>query len=171
MQPRTCILSAFTLSTGLAFGIAAMAADLPKEGTFNGTYSGFGTFKATAIGKERLLTVFDENGLQLTNGFLDHTTWHCWGMADYTSGMGTEHGYCVATDPAGDQVVASFGPDEKHAPDQKSWHGSGTFTMSTGKYRGISGGWTNVIHSNEFRPATEGTYFNYVTFQASYKLP
>ena len=33
MQQRTSILSAFTLSTAMALGTAAMAADLPKEGT------------------------------------------------------------------------------------------------------------------------------------------
>ena len=50
MQPRTCILSAFTLSTAMFFGVAAMAADLPKEGTYSGTYSSVGTVKATAVG-------------------------------------------------------------------------------------------------------------------------
>ena len=35
-------LSAFTLSAAMAFGAAAMAADLPKEGTYSGTYSAFG---------------------------------------------------------------------------------------------------------------------------------
>jgi hypothetical protein len=171
MQVRTCILSAFTLSTAMFFGISAMAADLPKEGTYSGTYSSFGTAKATAIGKERLLVAFDENGLTLTNGFGDHMTWHCWGWADFTNGMGQGQGYCVATDPAGDQVVWNFGPDEKHAPDQKSWNGSGTYTTGTGKYAGISGSGTYVIHSNEFRPAAEGTYLNYATIQGTYKLP
>ena len=65
MQPRTCILSAFTLSTAMAFGVAAMAADLPKEGTYNGAYSSVGTFKATAVGKERVLIAFDEYGLSV----------------------------------------------------------------------------------------------------------
>jgi hypothetical protein len=165
------MLSVFTLSTVMLFGIVAMAADLPKEGTYSGTYSGFGTAKATPIGKERLLVVLDESGLQLSNGLFDHTTLHCWGLADYTNGVGQSHGYCVSTDPVGDQVVFSFGPDEKHAPDQKSWSGSTRLTTGTGTYTGISGGGTYVIHSNEFRPATEGTYVNYATFQGSYKLP
>jgi hypothetical protein len=55
----------------LALGAAALAADLPKEGTFSGTFSGVGTYKAYQVGKERLLLVFDENELQLTNGLLD----------------------------------------------------------------------------------------------------
>jgi hypothetical protein len=170
MQPRTCILSTFALGMTLAFGAAALAADQPKEGTFSGTFSGVGTYKAYPVGKERLLLVFDENELQLTNGLLDHTTWHCWGLGDFTNGKGTDNGYCVATDPEGDQVVASFGPDE-HALDQKSFSGSGTFTMGTGKYKGITGSWTNVNRGNEFRSTTEGTYFAYGTFQTNYKLP
>jgi hypothetical protein len=79
MQQRTSILSAFTLTTAMAFGAAAMAADLPKEGTYKGTYAAVGTVKANPIGKDRLLTVFDETGLQVTDGFSDRTTWHCWG--------------------------------------------------------------------------------------------
>jgi hypothetical protein len=170
MQSRKFILSAFALGMTLAFGATAGAADLPKEGMFTGTFSGVGAYKAYPVGKERLLLVFDDNDLQLTDGLLDHTTWHCWGLGDYTNGKGTDHGYCVGTDPEGDQVVASFGPDE-HALDQKSWSGTGTFTMGTGKYKGISGGWTNVNRGNEFRPTTEGTYFASGTFQGNYKLP
>ena len=74
MQSHTCKLSAFTLSTAMAFGAASMAADLPKEGTFNSTYSAFGTIKVTTIGKERVMFVFDENGMTRSDEFLDHTT-------------------------------------------------------------------------------------------------
>jgi hypothetical protein len=171
MRLRTCMLSAFTLSTAMSLGIAAMAADMPKEGTYSGTYSAFGTAKATPIGKERLLLVFDENGLSLSNGFQDHMTWHCWGMGDYTNGVGQDQGYCVATDPAGDQLVQTF-VSAKHSLDQKSFGVSVTSSGGTGKYTGISGSEPNdVCHSGEFKPATEGTYLTYCTFQGSYKLP
>jgi hypothetical protein len=50
MQPRTCMLYAAALSTGMLLGGAAMAADLPKEGTFSVTYSSAGTIKATPVG-------------------------------------------------------------------------------------------------------------------------
>ena len=66
MLRSSMIVSAVALSTAMAFGAAAMAGDLPKEGTYKGTYTAFGTYKATAIGKERVLTVWDENGLSLT---------------------------------------------------------------------------------------------------------
>jgi hypothetical protein len=39
MQPRTRMLSALTLGTGMAFGAAGMAADMPKEGTYDDEYA------------------------------------------------------------------------------------------------------------------------------------
>jgi hypothetical protein len=71
MQSRTCIMSAFTLSISVAFGAAAMAADLPKEGTFSGTYSAVTTVKAIPIGKERVFLTFDENGLSVGEGLFN----------------------------------------------------------------------------------------------------
>jgi hypothetical protein len=170
MQPRTCLLSALALSAAMCFGLAAMAADLPKEGTYSATYSGYGTYKATPVGKERLLLVFDQNGLSVGNGLMDHLTQHCWGIGDFTNGVGATHGYCVATDPEGDQLVVNF-VDEKHPIDQKSFKVSGTLTSGTGKFAGISGEHRLEVHPGEFRPATEGTFFNYGTMQGSYRLP
>jgi hypothetical protein len=169
MQPRGCIFS-FTLTTAVGFGITAMAADLPKEGAANGTYSSYGTFKVIPIGKERLLFQFDENGFWLSDGFGDHLTSHCWGTGDYTGGMGQEQGYCVGTDPGGDQVVYTW-TDEKHALGAKSVDASDTWVGGTGKFTGISGrGATGVCHS-DFKAATEGTYFSSCTAKLNYKLP
>ena len=47
----------------------------------------FDTVNATATGKERLVLAFDENGLSVTNGPLDHMTWHCSGLADFIDGL------------------------------------------------------------------------------------
>jgi hypothetical protein len=91
MQTRSTLLSAFTLSTAIFLGAAATAADLPKEGVSNGTFSFVGAFKATLVGKERLLTSWDGNGLSFTNGFGDHMGWHCWATGDYTNGAGLAH--------------------------------------------------------------------------------
>jgi hypothetical protein len=178
MQPRTGMLSAFTLSTAMFFGTAAMAADLPKEGTFNASYYGFGTYKATPIGKERLLFAFDENGLSLGDGLYDHVTWHCSGLAEFANegspwpggAMGAPHGFCVGTDPAGDKISGEF-VHEKHRFDEKNIHASFTFTAGTGKYAGISGGHTYVAHVFQYRTADEGTYAIDFTCQGSYKLP
>ena len=108
MQPRTGMAPAVTLSAAIFFGTAAVAGDLPKEGPVNFTYSGFTTLKATPIGKERLLATFDENGLAVGSGFGDHMTWHCFGLVDIASGMAQHSGYCVGTDPAGDQVAGEI---------------------------------------------------------------
>jgi hypothetical protein len=169
---RTVAISGFvTVLTVLAFSGASSpaSAQMVQEGKYGGTYSAFGTFKATPIGKERLLTVFDDNGFNIGQWPFDHMTQHCWGTGDFTNGMGQNRGYCVAIDVAGDQIVGNF-EDEKHAPDQKNWHGTFTITTGTGKLAGISGGSTYLIH-NEFRTASEGTYVAYVTFEGSYKLP
>ena len=48
---------------------------------------------------------------------------------------------------------------------------SGTITTGTGKYAGISGGWTFVVHGPEFRTAAEGTYVTYGPLQGGYRLP
>jgi hypothetical protein len=152
----------------MAFGAAAMAADLPKEGTYSGTYSAFGTAKVTSIGKERvLLTISDENGMSLSNGFLDHMIWHCWGSGDYTNGMGQDSGYCVGTDLSGDQIVDNWS-DAKHQL------GGGVkvtdqLTSGTGKYTGITGGGTAEVDGREFR-TPEGTYAVHGPMQGSYKL-
>jgi len=64
----------------VAIGFATSAeAQEKKEGNVSGAYYGYGTTKATTVGDE-LLVAFEENGLQLTDGFFDHTTIHCWGL-------------------------------------------------------------------------------------------
>lgn len=171
MQSHTCKLATFALTLAMAFGAAALAADLPKEGTFSGTSAEFGTIKATPVGKERLLVAFDENGSVVSNGLLDHTTVHCWGLGDFTRGVGEVHGYCVSTDPTGDQIVTNIASDGKFGLDAKSFKGMTTFTTGTGKYAGISGGYTIVLHGPEFRTAVEGTYIQYGKMEGNYKLP
>jgi hypothetical protein len=171
MQLRTGILSAFTLGTAIAFGAAAMAADMPKEGTYNADYTSFGTSKATAIGKERVLVTFDENSLWLSKGFAEHMTWHCFGLIDILSGMEQFHGYCVGLDPNGDQLVNDIVSDGKFPADAKSFSGKVTITTGTGKYAGISGGGTFTCHLPEFRTAVEGTFSNYCVNLGSYKIP
>jgi len=171
MQPRTTMFSAVTLSTAMFLGTAAMGADFQKEGSYSGTYAAFGTIKSTQIGKERLLFVADENGLTVTNGLQDHMTWHCWGTSEFTNGVGQDQGYCVGTDPAGDQILQTF-VTEKRPVDQKSYSVLVKTTGGTGKYVGITGEEPrDVCHPGEFKSATEGTYATYCTIQGNYKLP
>ena len=170
MQQRTCLLSAFTLSVAVILSIATIAADLPKEGTFSGEYSAIGTIKATALAKERLLASFDENGLSVGEGIFNHFTWHCWGLGDFVNGQGLNYGYCVGTDPTGDQVAVDF-KGEKQAIGQKIVNGSFTLTSGTGKYAGITGSAMFTQDGSEFRSLLEGTYISHNTHKGSYKLP
>jgi hypothetical protein len=171
MQPRTCILAAFTLSTTIFVGAAAMAADLPREGTWNTKYSAFGTAKSSTAGKDWTAGVSDETGVTVGDGLLDHFTWHCWGLSDTVKGTSQFHGYCTGTDPTGDQVAGNYASDGRYAADSKHINGTFTFTAGTGKYAGISGGGSFVTDSSSFRAPTEGTYFSHNTNRGNYKLP
>jgi hypothetical protein len=157
-------------SCGIGLSIAtAMAADLPKEGGFSGTYTGLGTFKTTKIGDDRALVIFDETGAQLTNGFADHTTFHCWGTVEITKGERITEGYCVGTDPSGDLLEVKL--SAKNALANTVRKGSNTFIGGSGKYSGISGAIAVASHEREFRTLAEGTYVSYVTLEGNYKLP
>jgi hypothetical protein len=151
------------------FVVTAMAADLPKEGTFSGTCTGLGTFKTTKIGDDRALVTFDETGAQLTNGFADHTTFHCWGTVEITKGERITEGYCVGTDPTGDLLEVKV--SAKNALSNTVRKGSNTFIGGSGKYAGISGAIATTNHEREFRPLTDGTYVSYVTLEGNCKLP
>src|SRR5262249_37587623 len=122
---------------------------------YSGTYAGFGTAKATRIGKERLSSAWDENGLTLTNGATDHMSLQCWGTSDFVNGVGQDQGYCVGTDPAGDQIFQIM-VTEKRPMDQKSYGASVKSSGGTGKYIGVTGEEHDVCHSGEFKMATEG---------------
>jgi hypothetical protein len=56
-------LAAVVAGLGLLAAGGAMAADLPKEGTFSATYTATGIYKSTKIG-DRTLNVYDENAVQ-----------------------------------------------------------------------------------------------------------
>jgi hypothetical protein len=173
MQSRTALLFALTFTLGVDFGIntAAAAADLPKEGTYSVTFSAFGTFKSTSVGKDVVLFSFDESGPIVGNGLLDHMTWHSWGLFNITNGIAlTPIAYWVLTDPNGDQLAGIFSGD-KWPKDAKSFTGSATWITGTGKYAGISGNVKVECHGPEFRTAAEGTYVQYCTVRGGYKLP
>ena len=49
-------------------------------------------------------------------------------------------------------------------------YNTATITAGTGKYAGISGGWSFIAHGSEFK-APEGRYAQYGSVKGSYKLP
>jgi hypothetical protein len=85
-----------SLGLALALGTPSYSSAQIKEGTYKGTYTCFGKAKAMPVGKDRILVILsDENGQTLSDGFLDHAVWQCWGIGDYTKGIGHEHGQCM----------------------------------------------------------------------------
>jgi hypothetical protein len=162
--------AAFALGLALAVGMSCYALAQPKEGTYKGSYTAFGTVKAVAVGKDRILLFAEENGASVTDGFLDHVTWRCWGVGSYVNGMGEDRGYCVGTDHAGDQIVDDF-TTEPHKLGEATVKGADHWTGGSGKYAGVTGGgpWTADL---AFKTTNEGAYVvHIVPFQGSYKLP
>jgi len=160
----------FGIVTALVLGLAHPASTQMKEGTLRGTFAAFGTVKAMTTGKERLVLALEEDALSVTNGLLDHVTWHCSGLASFTNGVGLVQGSCAGNDPMGDQVVFNW-ESERHIPDQKAVRGTFTWTGGTGKYAGIRGDGTYVDYAGEFRPLAEGTVVSYATFEGNYRTP
>jgi hypothetical protein len=170
MRPRNYICTPLAAALMSAAALAWTPAQA-TEGTWSDTVAGFGTVKATQVGKDRLLLVIDGNNLSVSdNPMFDHLTWHIWGLGDCINGVCEFHGYGVATDPAGDQFVESF-ITEKAPLGQKSIKGSLTLSGGTGKFAGITGSGTLVLDGNKCRPAEQGTYFDHGTRHYSYKLP
>jgi hypothetical protein len=157
------------LATAAIVGLAAgaMAADLPREGSFKGTYTDIGTYKTTKIG-DRTLVFFDETAAQLTDGFADHMAFHCWGTTEVADGQASNQGYCTATDPTGDLIEAKFVTD-KH-PFGKPAKGTSSYIAGTGKYTGINATVTYATEGQTFR-APEGTYVGVISLEGHYKLP
>jgi hypothetical protein len=125
----------FGLAAALVLLVVRPVSAQMLEGTLSGTFAAFGAVNVKTAGRERTVLAIDENGLSVTNGVLDHTTWHCSGLADFTNGIGQTQGFCVGRDPFGDQVVFNW-ESEKHAPEQKVVRGTFTWTGGTGKYVG-----------------------------------
>jgi hypothetical protein len=160
----------FGLVATVVLGIVRPASAQMLEGTLSITFAAFGTADAMTTGKERTVLAIDENGLSVSNGVLNHMTWHCSGLAEFTNGVAQTQGFCAGRDRVGNQAIFNW-ESEKHAPDQKVVRGTFTWSGGTGKYAGIRGDGTYVDYSGEFRPLTEGTIVSYLVFEGSYKTP
>jgi hypothetical protein len=152
MRLRGYIWTLFAAILVAIFASATKTLAQAKEGTWDGTYSYYGAAKATQIGKERLLLVYDQHGITVGDGMFNHVTWHCWGLGDFTKDVGEDHGYCAGMDPAGDEVALSW-IDPKYSLNQKSEKGTLTFIAGTGKLTSITGSGTFETPLNTSRAA------------------
>ena len=102
-----------------------MLLTFPKEGQVDVTYFGAGSLKTMPLGKEKSFFLFDENGLSVGEGLLDHMTWHCWGVGDGINTVIAFRGDCVGTDPRGTSSRSNLLPtrptsQSRHTPSQTS---------------------------------------------------
>jgi len=174
MRPRSCFPFVVVLGAAMLFAAATMASEPEKEGSYAVTYFTDGTFKDNPVGNNLHLDVWDELGRSIGTGLLDRMIWHCFGVKQVLNGISeTPHGYCVGTDPDGDQiafVVAS----ERYASNASTHRGLGTSITGTGKYAGISADYTFSCENEGALLNIEGTLERYrhkCTIQGSYKLP
>ena len=79
-------------------------------------------------------------------------------------------GYCVATDLAGDQLIASKVQVTRHS--MPKINRALTLIGGTGKYTGISGGLRVVGHNAAFKEPAEHEYVSMASdLDGYYKLP
>jgi hypothetical protein len=148
--------------------LPATAGDLPKEGTFSGIYNTLGQYKAYPVGNDRVLFSLGDQGELVSDGFLDHSTWQCWGKGDHTKGTGHDQGTCVATDPSGDKVVDEWISEDYTIGQKKPFKINSKFSGGSGKYTGITGDFTGSVDGGFSVP--EGSYIVRTEMKGSYKL-
>ena len=139
MKKQFALLIGLVLLVG--FAQIVTAGDLPKQGTFSLTIYGTGTWKAIAMGKERLHATYDGIGIVVNDaggGFLNNAANYFLGQMHGVNGIKEyENGFHVFTDADGDKAYATF--DQKGVLFQLA-EGTFTFVGGTGKYTGITGG-------------------------------
>jgi hypothetical protein len=151
MQSRKSILSAFTLGTAMAFGAAAMGADLPKSGTIK-THIGIKSNSVVVpVGEKHVLiagtvgaVIYNEPG----DGPLHGDAWNCVSATDFDNGAGRGQGYCVTGDASGlDRIFVTF----SGATTDTGYAGTGIITGGTGRYSGIQGKLAYPVQAGVYR--------------------
>jgi hypothetical protein len=126
---KTALAFALSLVLFAAFGIPAMAGELPKEGAYSITWTFSGSYDSIEVGEERV--AFVSNIIIVVwndaeEGFFHNMTGDCISM-----GVGEElSGYCSYRDADGDKLFENF---------KEEVEGKGTTTIlgGTGKYAGV----------------------------------
>ena len=153
---------------------AATAGDLPKEGTWHGTATGEGKWTMNMIGTDGNtgLIVFDQTSTVEGDG--PKATEHCFGVLELVNRVNKPHGYCIAVDADGDQIVFKDA-DEELSYSRGDWpaHSKIVF-MGTGKYAGITGkSAATCVFGGSF-PSTGSSPTSYqyrCKVETTYKLP
>jgi len=152
---------------------AATAGDLPREGTWHGTAAGEGKWTMNMIGTDGNtgLIVFDQTSTVEGDG--PKATEHCFGVLELAKRIINPHGYCIAVDADGDQIVSKDANEDRPGfQDQAPRHSD--IVMGTGKYAGITGkSAATCVFGGSF-PSTGSSPTSYqyrCKVETTYKLP
>ena len=146
------------------FTVSALAADLPRSGTYSAHYAWTFSGQIQELGADRSVyvgvlpgVVFNDAG----EGFLHKVRMDCTIHNDVDQGRANANGTCAATDADGDEAFLEW----KCAGAMPACPGDFQWTGGTGKYKGISG-------SNKFQGNFIGTTgAGWSDWSGEYKLP
>ena len=160
---RTVLASALSLALFAAFGAAAVAGELPKQGTFSVTFTESGTCTTIEVGGGDLAYGCEATGITTNpagGGFLHNMSYHCVALET----PGGANGYCLFTDVDGDTMFEHWWA----TPEMEEGAFAAAFTGGTGKYEGI-----DVPYEGDFIYLSDaGGAYQIVGHKfGSYKLP
>ena len=141
MRTHKCTLSTLTLTAAMVFGVAAMAADLPKQGTDSFTNVWVATSLNLIQQGNRTFGSYEIDGVARNDAgapMFDLFGQRCIGFGEFLENN-PEHdvGTCTFTDRVGDHIFASYSSGKSNSKDGER----GTYEVigGTGKFAGITG--------------------------------
>jgi len=145
-------------------------AQIPKEGTSSYIIGFSGTYKAVAMGQERVQMTYEVFGVIVSDAsdcILQNASLRCVGSFHAIKGVyEDDSGFCFCTRPDGDQLFTSYKASGRLGAVGK---GTVTYVGGTGKFIGIQG--SGEFSRINVRPAAEGTLQGYNRVKDHYKLP
>jgi hypothetical protein len=160
MKSIRLLLTVAALSVGITFPGGTRAEDWKPVGQAG--YFGIG--KAYEIEKGHVFWVGEFSGTFFNDkgekGLLDHAGLKCpaWDDTDLNNKKSKGGGYCVLTDPEGDQAYLTW----RYTGDTVHYPGTFEWTGGTGKYKDIKG--SNNFVANPTARWPDGTVSGYATW-------
>jgi len=161
-----------TLVVCLLFGLCVplVVAEVPKEGSGTTLIAYGGTFKAIAMGKERMHLTYEVAGAAVVEegeSILHGSSVHCIGAMHIVNGAyNDDSGFCEYTLPDGDKVFAATKASGKLGESAK---GTSEYVGGTGKFAGITG--SGEFERFSLKAYQQGTIQGYVKAKGDWKLP
>ncbi len=165
MHPHVSLLSAVMTGATILAVAAAIADEIPKEGTHSGTSSNVGRVtQSFVVGKDMdqaVVAFWDESGT-ISGG----SKQRCFGLSQTVQGMEQATGYCIITDPDGDQILMRSTTEPRFA-NTPTLHGADQALMGTGKFKGVTAADTFSCRQG----GDPSQYTSDCDWKGSYKLP